>query len=657
LCALVLTLALLAGCSNNPYPDGESASPTLYRRLQAELRTLDPTKSYTVDEASVVDLIYPSYYRYHYLRQDPFELELYLGAEEAKREPYSYTDPKTGKTARGESWTFKIKPGMHFQNDPCFPAGKGREIVPADFLYSFKRMADPAIGCPILGFLQDKVIGLEEYADACRKRKDEGLGPDLNANVPGLQLDPKDPHTFRVLLNQPYPQLRYLMAMHFTSPLAHEAVSEYGKLLRDHPVGCGPYVLTEYTKKQQIVLEKNPNRVPEYYPTEGGAGDAEAGLLADAGEQLPLADKVIFRFIPERITAWNLYLQGYLDRYSVTQDNFRQVMGASGQGLTQEMKDKGVLLSKVSTPNVYYLGFNMTDDTFGGYTPERRKLRQAVALAIKPQEFIDLLFEGNGTAPEWLLPPGIVGFDDKYRNPYQRADLNRAKQLLAEAGYPEGIGPDGNRLVLTFDNRDDTPEDRQFTGLLTRQIEALGLKLESRTSRDVIWQDRVDKGDFQFVAYGWFADYPDPENFLFLLYSPNKRPGPNHTAYRNPEYDKLFEQVRTMDDGPQRLAIIEKMREIAVEDCPWIPYMHRAQLGLDYDWLKNGKSHGMANDITKYWRIDGTRRAQRQAEWNQPNYLPSIALLLGVTLASIPAAAVVRNRRRRKVRRETGDAA
>ncbi|MCC2672426.1 MAG: ABC-type oligopeptide transport system,periplasmic component [Armatimonadetes bacterium] len=456
---------LLAGCSNNPYPASDASGSVIYRLLQADLRTLDPTKSYTVDEGYVVDLLYPGYYRYHYLKQDPYLLELNLGAEEAKREPYSFPDPKTGKQIHGERWTFTIKPGMRFQDDPCFPGGKGREIVPEDFLRSFKRMADPAIGCPILGFLEDKIVGLPEYAEACRQRKASGKtpaeqAPDLQATVPGLQLDPRNPHAFRILLTQPYPQLRYLMAMHFTSPLANEAVAAYGKELRVHPVGCGPYRLKEYTKKQQIVLEANPNRTPEYYPTEGGPGDQEAGLLADAGKQLPLAEKVVFRFIPERITAWNLFLQGYLDRYSVTQDNFRQVMSPMG-GLSPEMQRKGVVLSKVASPNTYYFGFNMEDKTYGGLSPKARKLRQAISLAIDSQEFIDLLYEGNGRAPEWLLPPGIAGYDPDYKNPYRRADLNRAKQLLAEAGYPEGIGSDGNRLVLTYDNRDDTPEDRR----------------------------------------------------------------------------------------------------------------------------------------------------------------------------------------------------
>ncbi|MCC2672427.1 MAG: ABC-type oligopeptide transport system,periplasmic component [Armatimonadetes bacterium] len=109
-----------------------------------------------------------------------------------------------------------------------------------------------------------------------------------------------------------------------------------------------------------------------------------------------------------------------------------------------------------------------------------------------------------------------------------------------------------------------------------------------------------------------------------------------------------------MDNGPERLALIKQMRAIAVEDCPWIPYMHREQLGLDYAWLKNGKSHGMANDTTKYWRMDGPTRAKRQADWNQPNFWPVLGLVVLLTLGSMPAAAVVRQRRRRKVRRETG---
>lgn len=641
----------MAGCSNNPYPQGETASPVVYRHLAGDLRTLDPTKSYTVDEASVVDLIYGMYYRYHYLKQAPYELELVLGATEPKREVYTFADPKTGKQVRGESWTFKIKPGLRFQDDPCFPDGKGREIVAADFLLSFRRLADPAIGCPILGFVEDKILGLTEFAEQCRQRKAAGQGPDYAANVAGLKADPNDPYTFSILLNQPYPQLRYLMAMHFTAPLAHEAVAKYGDKLREHPVGCGQYTVQEYTKKQQLVLKANPNRPLEYYPTEGMPGDREAGFLEDAGKQLPLSDMVIYKFIPERITAWNLYLQGYLDRYAVTQDNFKQVMSPQG-GLSAEMEKKGVKLRKVANPNTYYFSFNMDDPVFGGYTPQKRKLRQAVSLAIDTQEFIDLLFEGNGRKPEWLIPPGITGYDPAYKNPYAQPNLPRAKKLLAEAGYPDGIDPrSGDRLTLYYDNAADTPEERQFLGLLKRQIEALGIHLESRTWRDTIWQDRVDKGQFQFVGYGWFADYPDPENFTFMLYGPNRRPGPNHTNYANPKYDRLFEKMRVMDDSPERLEIIRQMREIAVEDCPWISYMHREQMGLDYSWLKNSKSHGVANDTTKYWRIDGASRARQQAAANHPNYWPTVGLLAVIALGSMPAATVIRNRRRRKVRR------
>jgi ABC-type transport system substrate-binding protein len=645
---------LLGGCSNNPYPKGETAQPVIYRYLTGDLRTLDPTKSYRVDEAYVTDLVYSMYYRYHYLKRDPYELELVLGAEHPRREPYLYRDRKTGKQVKGESWTFKIKPGQRYQDDPCFPGGKGREIVAADFLLSLRRLADPAIGCPILGFVEDKIIGLKEYAALCRQRKDAGQKPDYQAEVPGLRLDPKDPYTFRILLNQPYPQLRYLMAMHFTTPLAHEAVSKYGEDLKDHPVGSGPYILSEYRKKQQIVLTVNPNRNPEFYPTEGMPGDREEGLLEDAGKQLPLAEKIVFRFIPERITSWNLFLQGYLDRYVVTQDNFRQVMAPQG-GLSEEMRRRGIKPQKAASPNVYYFGFNMNDPVWGGYTDRQRKMRQAVSLAIDAEAFIELLYAGQGKPAQWIIPPGIAGYDPEYRNPYRQHNVARAKQLLAEAGYPNGIDPKtGERLTLYYDNAADTPEDRQALGLTTKQIEAIGIKLESRTWRDVVWQERLDKGQAQFFTYGWFADYPDAENFVFMLYGPNKSPGPNHTDYHNPEYDRLFEQVRVMDDGPEREAIIRRMREISVEDCPWIYTIHNEQLGIDYGWLKNGKPHGVANDLAKYWRVDGAQRAALQAEWNRPNYWPVVILAAVFTLGSVPAVRVIRGRRRRKVRVENG---
>jgi oligopeptide transport system substrate-binding protein len=656
--AIVLPVSalLLAGCNNNPYPSGEAAGSVLYRAIADDPRSLDPSFAYTITEARIIDVIYSSYFRYHYLKRDPYVPELCLGAEAPRREPYSYTATANGRQAqrKGESWTFRIRNDLRFQDDPCFPGGRGREVTAADFLYSFRRMADASVSCPILSFVEDKILGFEEYARRSRERKKQAQGHDYQVPVEGLQLDPTDPYTFRILLNKPYPQLRFLMTMHFTTPLAREAVERYGKELARHPVGCGPFVLQEYRPKQRLVLTLNPNRPRERFPSEGAPGDREAGLLDDAGKALPLVDRVVFNVMREGITGWNLFLQGYQDTWSVTQENYSQVMSRAGQ-LSDEMKGRGVRLQRSSEPNIGYFAFNMDDPVVGGYTPERRALRQAVSLGIDAGAFIDLFSQGNGQPAEFLIPPGLFGYEPDYRNPYRRYSVERAKAKLAEAGYPRGIDPKtGERLAIYFDNTATTPAGRQFVGLFTKQLEAIGVNVVSRSWRGNVWQDRVDKGQFQLINYGWYADYPDPENFVFLLYGPNKRPGVNHADYNNPAYDRLFERMRSLDDTPERVALIRRMRDIAVEDCPWLFLQHDQDLILAYDWVRNSKPHPVANDSAKYLRVDGPRRSRLQAAWNRPNYWPVLGLAVFLVAGSLPAAAVVRRRARRRVRRGTG---
>ncbi|HZP82562.1 MAG TPA: ABC transporter substrate-binding protein, partial [Chthonomonadaceae bacterium] len=349
-----------------------------------------------------------------------------------------------------------------------------------------------------------------------------------------------------------------------------------------------------------------------------------------------------------------LFLQGYQDGAGVSQNNFQQVMSRAGQ-LSEEMRRKGVKLHRDVSANIVYFAFNMNDPVVGGYTPEKRKLRQAISLAIDSQPYIDLFNQGMGKPAEWIIPPGLFGYDPSYKNPYRQFNLQKAKQLLAEAGYPNGIDPKtGDRFTLFFDNTAVDAAGRQFVGLVVKQIEALGIHVESRAWRGNVWQDKVDKGQFQFVRYGWYADYPDPENFVFLLYGPNKRPGPNSSGYDNPEYNKRFEQMRSMDDGPERLAIIKKMRDISVEDCPWIYINHDESLFLTQPWLQNVKPHPIAMDSGKYQSVDGAMRARLQAEWNRPNYWPAVALAAFLFLGSIPAAGVVRQRTHRSARRGPG---
>ena len=654
--ALVMGLLALAGCSDNPYPPGQTAQPVLYRVLGDDPKSLDPSVAYDVESAYVTDVIYPSYLQYNYLKRSPFVLDLNLGAAQPKREAYLFTANEKGKPVqkRGESWTFRIRHDLRFQDDPCFPNGQGRAITAADFVYSWKRMGDPAVNCPIVSFFGDKIIGFADYMKQNAAREKAGKLPDYSLPVAGLQLDAKDPYTFRLLLNQPYPQIRFLMAMHFTSPLAHEAVDKYGKELTRHPVGCGPFMMTEYEEKSRIVLQVNPNRHPEFYPTNGAPGDREAGLLQDAGKKLPLVDTIVYNIIREGITSWNLFLQGYQDSSGVSQENFQQVMAHPGT-LSPDMAQRGIKLYRDLGVDVYYFAFNMSDPVFGGYTPQRRKLRQAISTAIDAQADIDLFSNGLGRQAQFLIPPRLFGYDADYKNPYRQYNVERAKQLLAEAGYPGGVDAKTHqRLTLYFDNAGTTAEGRLLVGLTQKQVEAIGVHLESRPWRYSVFLDKIDKGEFQFQRNGWVADYPDPENFLFLLYGPNKRPGPNGSAYANPEYDRLFNAVRVMDDGPQRLALIRKMRAIAVEDCPWIYIDHSESYGLTQPWVHNYKPHPVAMDSGKYVSVDPALRVRLQGEWNQPNYWPALGAIILLVLGSLPAASVVRRRAHRRVRLDTG---
>jgi ABC-type transport system substrate-binding protein len=651
---LTLALLLASGCSNNPYPPEDARRNILYRALIDDPKRLDPSVSYTVDEGEVLSLICNSYFQYHYLKQSPLTLELGIGAVVPTQHPSPAWVMEGGKrVARtGVLWSFRLKPGLLFQDDPCFPGGRGREVVAADVIYSFKRMADPKVPCPVLPYFLDKVVGLQEYNDYQRQRAKKGLPADYSYPVEGLQLDPADKYTFRILLNQPYPQLRYLMAMYFTAPIPREAIHYYGADFRRHPVGCGPFVLAEWTPKLRLVLKRNPNFRTEYYPSAGDSGDRKAGLLADAGKRLPLADGIVYTILKEGVTGWNLFLEGYMDAWSVPKESFRQVVSRQGT-LTPQMAANGIRMDRSRDPNVYFYAFNMKDPTVGGYTPEKRKLRQAISMAMDVRTYIDLFHSGLGQPAQFVIPPGIFGFDKAYRNPYRQFNLARARQLLAEAGYPNGIdAKTGERLSISYDNTATDPSERQTMLWVMQQFRRLGIRLVPRVCRYEELQDRIQKGQFQLVLYGWLADYPDPENFVFLLYGRNDRTV-NAAAYDNPEYNRLFEQMRAMDDGPERLSIIRKMRAIEVEDCPVAFSDHGEGLGLHYMWVTNEKLHPVALDGDKYRGIDAERRARLREAWNQPHYGPLLALAAFLVCGSIPAVFTVRNRKSRHLRRRS----
>ena len=655
-CGHVLAVALLllaGGCSNSPYRDTGSARQIYYGSIREDPKSLDPSVAYDTLSAMIIDPIYECLFQYAYLKR-PYQLEPALAERMPEREVYVYK----GEDAEGEPfereayrYRFFIKKGLRFQDDPCFEAtvGKGREVKSDDFIFSLKRIADPMVHCPVLPILGEKIVGLMDFYQHNQKvtraqaEKGEEQRADFSQEVSGIRR--LDDHALEVSLTEKYPQFLYWMAMHFTAPIPHEAVALYGDKFRDHPVGTGAYRIKQYEKGHRIILERNPNFRHETYPSEGEPGDEEKGLLRDAGQKLPFVDEFVYTTIKEPTARWNLFLQGYMDVSSVPRMAFERVITEAGT-LSERMKAKGVQLSRSKELTTFYYAFNMDDPLLG----KNQKLRQAVSCAINTAEYIELFANGLGEVAQSPLPPGMFGYDPAYRNPYRQFDLAKAKKLLADAGYPKGLTPEGRPLAIRYDTSATTAAGKQTTRWLVKQFEAIGIRLDVVINDWHTQQKKADEGDFQLIGYGWLADYPDPENFLFLLISTNERPGVNVANYRNPEFDRLFDQMKGMSsqgaEGEQRAAIIAKMIGILQGDCPWAPSFHPEGYALFHEWYHNVKLHGPGSNLNKYRRIDPALRAERRAEWNAPVYWP-LGVLVGLLAVVIaPVILLTRSGRR-----------
>ena len=279
---------------------------------------------------------------------------------------------------------------------------------------------------------------------------------------------------------------------------------------------------------------------------------------------------------------------------------------------------------------------------------KNKLLRQALSVAYDTNLYNEIFMNGRAIDAQGLLPPGVFGYDPKLTNPYKAYSLERAKELLAQAGYPGGVDRNtGRQLELTYDIGSDSARARETAAFDMRCFESLGIKMKLQVNTFSQYLERTHKGTFQMTSGGWMADYPDPENFMQLLYGPNAPPNPNSSAFSNPEYDRLYEKMKTMEDSPERQEIIDKMVKIVIEECPWIFNFHSPSYVLRHAWYKNGKAHSISGNYRKYHRVDPElRRIYRQAE-NRPNFRILAYGVILLLLICIPVMVITYIRRRR----------
>ena len=709
---LLINVSIYANVWNAPQTKEKRSSNILFSSFNLPYKHFDPVVSYSKRESVIISNIYEPVVGYNYLKR-PYLLEP-LTLKEMPKIIYLDKNKNEVNEASAEVvysfYTFSLQKGILYQNHPCFVKDKQggiyyselttqdlesidnpydfekhstRELKAEDYLYAIKRMAVRQNHSPILDTIKEYIVGLDKFSKKITKIAKERKGEILDLrpyNIEGVKI--VDEYTFTITLKGKYPQFLYWMSMNFFAPIPWEADLFYQQkalvakniTLNTFPVGTGAYYLAEYNPNRELRLVANPNYRDVFYPTlteeEAKKSHVPKELLQDAGKKVPFIKEIHYALEKESIPVWNKFLQGYYDASGISSSAFDQAIQVNSggeMGLSDSMRAKGIQLKSSIEPSIFYLAFNMLDPIVGGYSESAKKLRQAISIAQNEEEYISIFTNERGIPAQSPIPPSIFGHLEGKEgcNPYvynwvdgkcRRKSIQEAKRLLAQAGYPNGISKEtGKALVLYYDTTATGPDDKALMDWRRKQFAKLGIQLVIRGTDYNRFQDKVNKGKAQLFSWGWNADYPDPENFLFLLYGKNgavvtKGAGVNSANYNNPEFNRLFEQMKSMENSPERLEIIKKMVKIAQEDAPWVWGMHQKSMALIHEWYGNVTPHAMSDDTLKYRKIDAKLRVKRQEEWNQPVLLPLVLFFLIPLLMAYPLYRAYQNRQREVIK-------
>ena len=528
--------------------------------------TLDPQREFDQASEQILRQTYSTLLTYAYLER-PYKLEPDL----LERMPTLSADKLT--------YTFKLRKGVRFADNPCFAGAKGRELTADDAIYTIRRFADANVNNKSFFAMEGAVVGLDAFRAATAK-----AGPEADTStldVAGLRK--VDKYTFTIKLTHENPLFLYALTLAPTAIVPVEAVQAYGDSLGVTPVGTGPFIAMQaLDRKATVRLVRNPYYYRRY-PNVGAPGDAEKGLLKDAGKRLPLVDVLEMPLIEEAQPAALKFLRGELDRRELDRANFSKLVtrGAGGAMRLADAYAGQFDLAVAPGGNAVFIDINLRDPVLGG----SKALRQAIAAAIDPGAIIATLYNGRGVALQSLVPVDIAGNEHDTGAPVRRRDVALAKKLLADAGYPEGRGLPP--LTMRFPASD--VDTRNEFDLLKSQLAQVGVRLVGTFGDVPTFAKALDAGNFQLALVAWYADYPDAENFYQVLYGKNVAPGPNYGAFSNAAYDKGYEASRIMADGPQRFEIFKSLNAIVRDEVPAIVVRESLRVDSVQKWVGNYK--------------------------------------------------------------------
>ena len=434
----------------------------------------------------------------------------------------------------GLTYKFVLRRGVRFHDSEVFPGGKGRAVTAADFVYSFKRILDPATASTGGWIFRGKVLEKPDGStnDTCFVAANDS--------------------TLRIHLKEPFVPFLGILTMPYAYVVPHEAVEKYGKDFREHPVGTGPFRFKLWDEGNVLLYERNPT----YWRTDR------------QGRRLPYLDAVAISFLADRKTEFLTFMQGKLDFLSGIRAGSRDLIMHPDGTIRADFKGK-FTVQKVPYLNNEYLGFqldsaNLTgEQAIQGRALRDRRVRQALNYALNKSEMLTYILNRVGQAgTSGFVPAALPSFSERLVPGYTYQP-QKARQLLRAAGY----GPQ-RPLHLRLST---VLERKEIGEYLQKQWADVGVQVQIDINQSAAQQDLVDNGRVAFFAKSWLGDYPDAENYLALFYSPNFSPaGPDKTHFKNAAYDQLYDEARRTQDVARRTALYQAMDRVIVAECPVI---------------------------------------------------------------------------------------
>lgn len=501
-------------------------------------------------------------------------------------------------TDNGQTYTVRLRKGIYFTPDPAFKGVK-RELVAEDYVYSLKRLMDPAIRSPWAWLIEGKIVGLDELAE---KAKQPGQKFDYNAKVPGLEA--VDRYTLRIRLKQPDYNLSYVLAHEPTSAVAHEVVAKYGDeggRIMSNPVGTGPYKLAKWIRSSKIFLEANPDYRGFTWDFKAGSDPEDTRIVAEMkGKKMPQIGRVEISIMEEDQSRLLAFQNSELDLMNMEGPLAPKVL--NGGTLTPDMQKKGVRLSRFVDPEISYHYWNLMDPVVGGLSKEKIALRRAMAMAYPVDEEIRVVRNNQAIEAQFPIPPGVVGYDPAYRSSV-KYDPVAANALLDKFGYKKGADgwrtlPDGKPLLIRYASRPDSL-GRQMDEMWKKAFDAIGIRMEVQKDKFAELLKLEKQCKLMMRTASWIADYPDADNFMQLLYGKNIYQS-NNACAKIPEYDKLYEQSVRMPAGPERDKLYHEMARIIETYAPWRLDISRYRNQLVQPWVLGYKKHPILHAEWQY---------------------------------------------------------